>query len=150
MFAISFANVPVEYPYDDPSASAAFGELILGDANPEGFVAALAVWDKSDYEAHWKRELKLLLADQMKVTLIVDLPDLLFRANTEVWDAYLDGHIVYFHNRILWGDNLPTGTDPAGISQHTPDRAIMTEEGHLISEWAVSTAAVLAFLQAER
>jgi len=74
MFSIGFADEPLEFPLDDSSISAAPARLCLENAI-EDFLANLAVWSKSDYESHWRRELRALLDGTPKVSLIVSYND---------------------------------------------------------------------------
>lgn len=148
MFSIEFTNEPLEYPYDDTTIPAAPGKLVLGKSAEE-FLASLSVWAKSDYESHWRRELKTLLRGTPKVALVVSYygnP----ASNTEIWRAYRDGEMVHFQNQILWYSTLPRDFEVAKLSEYIQERVVVTSEGNRISEWDVSTRDIELFLRNSR
>lgn len=145
MFSIGFTEDPLEYPYDDTSIPAAPGALWLEDTVEE-FVANLSVWDKPAYESHWTGELIALCNGTPKVALIVSFNDLKAASNMEIWRLYRDGERVHFQNQFLFYDSLPLEFSVSAISQFIPDRMIVTDEGHRISEWNVALRDIELFL----
>ena len=145
MFSIGFTDEPLEYPYDDTSIPAAPGRLVLGESAEE-FLANLSAWAKSDYESHWRRELKTLLEGNPKVALVASYygnP----ASNMEIWRVYRDGELVHFQNQILWYSTLPSGFEVLKLSQYIQDRAVVTQEGDRISEWDVPIRDIELFLR---
>lgn len=145
MFSIGFTDEPLEYPYDDTSIPAAPGRLVLGESAEE-FLANLSAWAKSDYESHWRRELKTLLEGNPKVALVASYygnP----ASNMEIWRVYRDGELVHFQNQILWYSTLPSGFEVLKLSQYIQDRAVATQEGDRISEWDVPIRDIELFLR---
>ena len=147
MFSIGFTDEPLEYPYDDTSIPAAPGRLILAQST-EDFLANLSEWAKSDYESHWRRELRTLVDGNPKVGIVVSYHGRR-ASNMEIWRAYRDEELVHFQNQILWHSALPPEFEVSKLSQYIQDRAIVTPEGHRISEWHVPLRDVELFLRSE-
>jgi hypothetical protein len=105
MFSIGFTDQPLEHPYDDTSVPAAPGRLVLGKSIEE-FLANLSLWDKSDYESHWARELKGLFEGNLKAALVVSYDDPRAASNTEIWRVYREEELLYFQNQLLPYGNL--------------------------------------------
>ena len=145
MFSIGFTDEPPEYPYDDTSIPAAPGRLVLGKSTEE-FLANLSLWNKSDYQSHWTRELKTLLKGNAKVALVVSYYGN-SASNMEIWKGYRDGELVHFQNQILWCSQLPSGFDALKLSQYVQDREVVTSEGNRISEWDLNIRDIELFLQ---
>ena len=145
MFSIGFTDEVREHPYDDTNISAAPGRLVLGKSQEE-FLANLSLWDESDYESHWARELKTLVGGSPKVALIVSYNDPRAASNIEIWRAYRDGELVHFQNQILWYSALPHAFEVSKLSQYIDDREVMTAEGNRISEWDVTIQDIELFL----
>lgn len=146
MFSISLTNDPLEYPYDDESISAAPGMLIFGESQEE-FLANLALWGKSDYESHWRHELKTLIEGASKIALVVSYNDPRAASNLEIWRAYRDGDWVHFQNQFVWYSSLPKGFDVSQMSSYVDDRVTTTADGDRISEWDVALRDIEVFLQ---
>lgn len=145
MFSIEFTDEPLEYPYDDTNVPGAPGRLVFEDSTEE-FLSNLSPWDKSDYESHWRRELKKLLEGNAKVALIVSYYGKT-ASNMEIWRAYRDRELVHFQNQILWYSTLPPTFEVSKLSQYIQDRAVATAEGNQISEWDVPLHDIEAFLK---
>jgi len=146
MFSIGFTDDLLEYPYDDADIPAAPGRLMLGKTEEE-FLANLSLWGKSDYEAHWIRELKALLEKNSKVALVVSYHDPKAASNMEIWRVYRDGDWAHFQNQLLWLDSLPEGFKVSEMSCYIQDRAVMTADGNRISEWNVPLRDIEVFLR---
>jgi len=145
MFAIGFTEEPLEYPYDDPSIPAAPGRLVLAKLTEE-FLANLSAWTKSDYESHWRRELKTLLKGDAKIALVVSYygnP----ASNMEIWRVYRDREWAHFQNQLLPCSTLPTDFNVLEISRYIQDRATTNAEGDRISEWPVAIRDIETFLE---
>ena len=147
MFSIGFSEEPLEYPYDATGVPAAPGRLVL-EKSIEEFLANLHLWSKSDYESHWKRELKTLLKGNPKVALVVSFNDPHPASNMEIWRVYRSGKWAYFQNQLLAFDSLPDDFDVLEISRHIQDRAMTTADGDRISEWRVALTDIELFLRA--
>jgi hypothetical protein len=145
MFSIGFTDEPLEYPYDDPSISAAPGMLKLGNSTEE-FLANLSLWGKLDYKSHWSRELKALFEGSPKAALVVSYDDPKAASNMEIWRVYRDGEWLHFQNQLLSYSNLPDAFEISEISRYIEDRKVMTAEGNRISEWDVHIRDVEMFL----
>ena len=145
MFSIGFTDEPLEYPYDDTGVPAAPGRLVLGKSIEE-FLANLSVWPKSDYEAHWMRELTGLVEGNPKVALVVSYYGKQ-ASNMEIWRAYRDGEWTHFQNQILWYSALPPGFEVAKLSEYIEDREVVTAEDNRISEWDVHIRDIELFLR---
>ena len=145
MFSIGFTDEPIEYPYDDTEIPAAPGRLTLGKSTEE-FLANLSQWTKSDYESHWRRELKSLFEGNPKVALVVSYDDPKAASNMEIWRVYRDGEVVHFQNQLLRYEILPRGFEVSKMSQYISDRVVMTADGNQISEWDVAIRDVEMFL----
>lgn len=146
MFSIEFTDELVEFPYDDASIPAAPGRLLLGKSTEE-FLANLSLWNKSDYESHWKHGLKALLGGNSKVALVVSYDDPKASSNMEIWRVYRDGEWAHFQNQLPWYSDLPHNFDVSKMSQYIQDRVVMTAEGTLISEWDVTIRDIESFLR---
>lgn len=146
MFLIGFTDEPMEYPFDDPLIPAAPGRLVLGESE-EQFLANLSLWDKSDYQFHWRRELKALVEGNSKVAIIVSYDDPNAASNMEIWLVYRDGDWAHFQNQLLWYSSLPEGFVVAEMSRYISDRVVTTEERHRISEWDVPVRDIESFLR---
>ena len=145
MFSIEFAEEPLEYPFDDANIPAAPGKLLLGNTTEE-FLANLSLWGKSDYTAHWHRELKSLFEDKPKVALVVSYNDPRAASNMEIWLVYRDGEWARFQNQLPWYSDLPREFDIAKMSSYIEDRQMITAEGDRISEWDVAMRDIELFL----
>ena len=145
MFSIGFTDEPLEYPYDDTSIPAAPGALVLGKCTEE-FLANLSLWGKSDYEAHWTRELRALFAGNSKAALVVSYNDPKAASNMEIWRVYRDGEWVHFQNQILSYSSLPHEFEISEISRYIEDRVVITAEGDKMSEWDVALRDIETFL----
>jgi hypothetical protein len=146
MFSISFSAEPLEYPFDDPSIPAAPGKLVLGKCEEE-FIANLSIWNKSDYEAHWTRELKALVKGSSKVALVVSYDDPKAASNLEIWRAYHDEQWVHFQNQLLAYRSLPNDFRVSEISRYIQDRVVTNAQGDQISEWNVALRDIELFLR---
>jgi len=146
MFSIGFTDDPLEYPYDDASVPAAPGRLMLGKSEEE-FLANLSLWDRSDYESHWIRELKALLEGNSKVALVVSYDDPRAASNLEIWRVYRDGEWAHFQNQLLSVDSLPGDFKVSDMSRYIQDRVVTTANGDRISEWNVTLRDIEVFLQ---
>lgn len=146
MFSINFSDQPLEYPFDDTSIPAAPGMLAFGETIEE-FLANLSLWDKSDYESHWTRELRALYVGRPKVALVVSYDDPKAASNMEIWRVYRDGEWAHFQNQLLPYSNLPHGFEVSKISNYIQDRLVTTTEGERISEWDVAIRDIELFLQ---
>jgi hypothetical protein len=146
MFSIGFTEEPLEYPYEDTGVPAAPGRLVLENSTEE-FLANLHLWRKSDYESHWKRELKKLLEGNPKVALVVSFNDPHPDSNMEIWRAYREGEWAHFQNQVLPYGGLPEDFDVSKISQYIEDRAVTTADGDQISEWDVAIRDIESFLR---
>lgn len=146
MFAINFTDQPLEYPFDDTSVSAAPGKLVLGKSTEE-FLANLSLWDKSDYQSHWARELKALYEGRPKVALVVSYDDPKAASNLEIWSAYRDGEWIHFQNQLLFYCDLPHDFEISKMSNYIQDRLVVNTEGDRISEWNVATRDIESFLR---
>ena len=128
MFLIEFTGEPLEYPFDDPLIPAAPGRLVLGKSEEE-FLANLSLWDKSNYQFHWTRELKALVEGNSKVALIVSYNDPNAASNMEIWRVYRDGDWAHFQNQILWTSSLPECFVVTEMSRYISDRVVTTKRG---------------------
>lgn len=146
MFVIGFSDEPLEYPYADPSIPAAPGYLLLGDRKEE-FLANLSLWAKSDYESHWRDELKALIEGNPKVALVVSYEDPKAASNLEIWRVYRDGERAHFQNQLLWYSSLPKGFEVSQMSRYIEDRAITSADGGRISEWDIALKDIEVFLR---
>jgi|SRR5579885_106402 hypothetical protein len=146
MFSIGFIDAPLEHPFDDPSIPAAPGRLVLGKSEEE-FLADLSLWGKADYESHWTRELKALLAGNSKVALIVSYYDPKAASNMEIWRVYRDGEWAHFQNQLLWCSSLPDDFEVSEISRYIGERSLTAESGDRISEWDVPLRDIELFLR---
>lgn len=146
MFSIEFLDEPLEYPFDDPSIPAAPGRLMLGKCEEE-FLANLALWNKSDYESHWIRELKAFVGGNYKVALIVSYYDPKTSLNMEIWRVYRDREWAYFSNQLLFCSTLPDHFEVSEISRYIDDRVVIDEDGNRISEWNVAIRDIELFLK---
>jgi hypothetical protein len=146
MFSIGFTDQPLEHPYDDTSVPAAPGRLVLGKSIEE-FLANLSLWDKSDYESHWARELKGLFVGNFKAALVVSYDDPRAASNMEIWRVYREEELLYFQNQLLPYGNLPNQFEISEISRYIPDRMVIAAEGSRVSEWEVAIRDVEMFLR---
>ena len=146
MFSISFSGEPLEYPFDDPSIPAAPGKLVLGTSEEE-FLANLSIWSKSDYEAHWERELRALVEGNSKVALVVSYDDPKAASNLEIWRVYRDEESAHFQNQLLSYDNLPADFEVSEIRRYIQDRVVTNAHGDRISEWDVALRDIELFLR---
>jgi hypothetical protein len=145
MFALGFLDVPLEYPFDDPSIPAAPGSLVLGESEEE-FLANLSIWGKSDYQRHWKRELEAIVEGRSKAVLIVSYDDPKVASNLEIWRVYRDGEWAHFQNQLLPYKNLPDDFRVSEIVRYIDERAVRTADGDSISEWDVAIRDIESFL----
>lgn len=145
MFSISFTDAALEYPYDDPSIPAAPGRLVLGKSTEE-FLANLSLWRKSDYESHWKRELRAILNGNSKAALVVSYNDPRAASYTEIWRIYRDREWVHFQNQFLQYRSLPDKFDISEISRYIVNRVLINEDGNRVSEWDVALRDIESFL----
>jgi hypothetical protein len=113
----------------------------------EEFLANLSLWSKSDYEAHWERELKALVEGNSKVALIVSYDDPKAASNMEIWRVYRDRERAYFQNQLLGYDSIPCDFDVSELDRYIQDRATITADGDRISEWNVALRDIELFLR---
>lgn len=149
MFSIGFTDEPLEHPYDNPTIPAGPGALVLGKCTEE-FLANLSLWGKSEYEAHWTRELSALIAGNPKAALVVSYDDPKAASNMEIWRVYRDGEWVHFQNQILSYGSLPHEFEISEIRRYIEDRVAITAEGNRISEWHVAIRDIETFLLGSR
>jgi hypothetical protein len=145
MFTIGFLDVPLEYPFDDPSVPAAPGHLVLGGSEEE-FLANLSIWGKSDYQRHWKRELEAIVEGSSKAALVVSFDDPKVASNLEIWRVYRDGEWAHFQNQLMPYENLAGDFQGWEMVRYIDDRAVRTADGDLISEWDVPIREIESFL----
>jgi hypothetical protein len=146
MFSIEFANEEVEYPYDDANIPAAPGTLTL-NAERESFLANLSLWNRTTYEAHWRRELSDLLVGREKVALVVSYDDPHASSNMEIWRVYSDGEVAFFQNQLVPYSQLPSSFDVSRMSDYIEDRVTGTADGQQISEWEIALSEIRSFIQ---
>jgi hypothetical protein len=145
MFSIDFIDQPLENPYDDSSVPAAPGRVVLGNTEEE-FLANLSTWGKSEYKAHWTRQLRALLEGNPKVALVVSYGDPKVASNIEIWRIYREGEWAHFQNQLLAYSNLPDNFEVSKIEGCIPDRTLINEDGNRISEWDVPIRDIERFL----
>jgi hypothetical protein len=145
MFSIGFLDLPLEYPFDDPSIPTAPGSLVLGESEEE-FLANLSIWGKSDYQRHWKLELEALVEGRSKAVLVVSYDDPKTASNLEIWRVYRDGECVHFQNQLLPYSSLPDDFQVSEIVRYVDERHVRTPDGDSISEWDIAIRDIESFL----
>lgn len=145
-FSISFVNAPPEYPYDDISAKAARGIIVVGDSTEE-FLANLSEWTQREYREQWRRSIRRLLEGERKAVLITTFSSPTVASHLEWWALYREGEDVFAQNQLLFFDDLDAQFDPSRAVEFLRERQTKNEEGLAISEWRVSMDDLRAFAE---
>jgi len=146
MFSIEFTDEPLEHPYDDSTIAAAPGLLVMAGRS-ERFISNLALWDKNDYESHWRRELKSIIDGKNRVAIITCYNDPAHSTEMEIWPAYRDDGMVRMQNHLLSYIDLPQGFAVSEVSSYLEDRQVIDEDGNKLSEWSVTIRDIEEFLK---
>lgn len=120
------------------------GRITIGRFD-EIFESSLSFWNQNDYEKQWKHGLSQLLSHKTKSCLVTSMYDPATANFIEIWPLYYTETEVLVHHNLLFFDNMIGKFDPNYPYLHVPDRTIINEDGHKISEWSVSLNAVQIF-----
>lgn len=140
-FSIRFLDEPSFY---DEERHLACGELQIRETI-EGFCANLYDWNRSAYEAQWKMALERVLAGK-KSALMVYYVNPEVSDNMEWWPMYPVGDTVYLQNHLPWYRQFSEPFRIEDMYSVIPDRRTVSEDGDLISEWAISRTDIEQFL----
>jgi hypothetical protein len=143
-FSIGFIDAPPEYPYEDASAKATRGLIVLGDST-EDFLSNLREWTESQYREQWARSIRSLVEGKRKAVLITTFSSPTVASHLEWWALYRLGERVFAQNQLVFFDNLKSEFDAHRAVEFLRDRQTENEEGLPISEWSVSMDDLRAF-----
>lgn len=146
-FEVRFTNAPNEFLDDDPTIPSAIGVIRAGTLE-ENFVSTLYEWNKEDYEAHWVRSLRHLLAGADRAVLITWYINSKLSFNLQWWALYRDdAGVVHIQNHLPSYSNFDQEFLVDDASRFLHDRITVSEEGKCVSEWDVPLADIEAFVQ---
>jgi hypothetical protein len=119
------------------------GRITLGE-HSESFQAASWLWSADRYRHQWHRAATALAAGAERSGFVTSFvhPDADINF---IWQAWRERDVVYFQERLLLREDLPSVFDPDRIADFIDDRRTHTEEGHEISEWQVDLEAIRRF-----
>ena len=143
-FSISFCDTPLVYEYDDPTTAGTEGLLVIGEWR-ESFLSSLYEWTKQDYERQWQAAINSLVQGAEKSALITEFVGPEASSHLQWWPLYRLGGTVYFHNQILFYDQLSEPFSLADISKFVSERQTVNEDGAAISEWSIPLSALEEF-----
>ncbi|MGE0784792.1 MAG: hypothetical protein AB7S26_03815 [Sandaracinaceae bacterium] len=120
--------------YDELLATIKIGDFC------EQFPVSTVYWTPEQYLGQWRQALEELAAGSPKGCMIasVEDPDVV-GSKAFLWIFYRDESDVVFQNMLLFLDDWrPDLTETAsGLSDWTPPREVVSEDGQRISEWRV-------------
>ena len=125
------------------------GQITIGDFT-ESFMAPLAFWSTSDYQAQWKAGLLRILKGAAKSCLITEVHSPSGNPHVMWWLLYRSGTSVFIQNNLLLPRNRGNRFAIQSPYRNIPRRVTMNEEGLRISEWRTTMRELEAFLEAER
>jgi hypothetical protein len=145
-FSISFINAPLEYPYEDASAKATRGLIVIGNFREE-FLSNLREWTQAEYREQWSRSIRSLLEGERKAVLITTFSSPTIATHLEWWPLYREGENIFVQNHLLFYKDVDGEFDANRAVDFLMDRQTENEEGLPISEWSVSMDELRAFAE---
>jgi hypothetical protein len=137
MFDIEFID-PEPEPQDEGWLGL-WGRITLGDYS-ERFIAPLGTWTKADYERQWIEAADRLVSGHER-TAFVTAP---FRF---WWTMWHEGEDVFVHEELLTPERYAGPYDGGVPYRLIEERFTESEDGDQVSEWRVSFADILNFVE---
>ncbi len=128
----------------DPDVS--IGVMHLCD-DTEYFHAPTIYWSTDQYESSWYTALRRIIDGAEVSCLVVAISDPRAANFIETWPLYRENDIVYFHNRLIFMDQLDHEFDPDAPWASMDPRVTVNEDGKKISEWVVPLQSLRDFLE---
>jgi hypothetical protein len=125
-----------------------WGRITLGHFQ-EDFQAPLYDWAPGDYEAQWVEAAERLVDGSPVVVFLTHMvhPTAPYHIG---WPAWREGDVVYVQERLFVATDLGSEFDPAAPEVHAGPRCERSIEGQPISQWRVTVADVVQFLDRRR
>jgi len=129
-------------------APLARGRIQLDDFS-ESFECSLEFWKSFDYQRQWREAVARLLEGASKSCLITSITDPKTANFFIWWPIYNMGETVAVQNHVCMLDSLSEVFDLDALDKHVPDREIINEDGHCISEWLVDMTSLRYWLKSQ-
>lgn len=118
------------------------GNLVIGGFT-ETFRACLCVWNKNEYENHWREAFERILGKESNSALITSMHSPAKSSHIVWWPMWRDGKNVLIQNQLLFFNQMKTAFNPLDPFVHLSKRPAAGDPKP--SEWRIPLAEIRSF-----
>lgn len=115
----------------------AVGHINIGNFD-ESFHSSLSYWSREQYLRQWQEGLNRLVSGESNSALVTSMHNPKDANFIFWWVFYNINEKIYIQNHVLFMDELDPEFDESNLYKSIPERETRTEDGEMISEWAIN------------